>query len=89
MRGVYYGWWLVGVAALVMALGTVPLFQGMTVWFPVLETRFAWSRAQLSWAFSLTRVEGSITGPIGGYLIERLGPRRMVLIGMPILGGGL
>ena len=88
MRGVYYGWWLVGVAALVMALGTVPLFQGMTVWFPVLETRFAWSRAQLSWAFSLTRVEGSITGPIGGYLIERLGPRRMVLIGMPILGGG-
>ena len=27
-------------------------------------------------------------GPISGYLIEKLGPRRMVLIGLLILGGG-
>ncbi len=84
----FYGWWLVGLAALVMALGTVPLFQGMTVWFPVLETRFEWSRTQLALAFSFSRVEGSVMGPISGYLIEKLGPRRMVLIGLLILGGG-
>ena len=88
VRGIFYGWWMVGVSALVMAVATVPLFQGMAAWFPVLETRFGWSRAQLSWAFSLTRVEGSITGPLTGYLIERLGPRWMVLIGLPIMGTG-
>ena len=86
--GLFYGWWLAGVAALVMILGTVPFFQGMTAWFVVLEGQFGWSRAQMSGAFSLTRVEGSIMGPIGGYLIDRLGPRRMVLIGLLILGGG-
>ena len=88
IRGVFYGWWLAGVAALVMVIGTVPVFSAMPAWFVVLERNFGWSRAELSLAFSLTRVEGSIMGPVAGYLIDRLGPRRMVLIGMPILGAG-
>ena len=85
---IFYGWVLVGVAAMVMVVGTVPLFQGMTAWFVVLEKHFGWSRTQLTIAFSLTRVEGSIMGPVGGYLVDRLGPRKMVAIGMIIAGGG-
>ena len=88
IRGVFHGWWLAGVAALVMVIGTVPLFSAMPAWFVVLERNFGWSRAQLSLAFSLTRVEGSIMGPVAGYLIDKLGPRRMVLIGFPISGVG-
>ena len=87
-RRFFYGWTLVGVAAFVMVIGTVPLFQGMTAWFVVFETTFGWSRTQLSIAFSLSRVEGSIMGPISGYLIDRLGSRRMVLIGLVVAGGG-
>ncbi len=71
-----------------MVLGTVPLFQGMTAWFVVFEQQFNWSRTQISIAFSLTRVEGSIMGPISGYLTDRLGPRRMVMTGMTVAGGG-
>ena len=88
IRGIFYGWWLVGIASLVMILGTVPLFHAMPVWFPVLARRFLWNRTQLSLAFSLSRVEGGIMGPVEGLLIQRLGPRRMVLIGMLILGVG-
>ena len=87
-RGFFYGWTLVGVAAFVMVIGTVPLFQGMTAWFVVLESHFGWSRTQLSIAFSLSRVEGSIMGPISGYLIDKLGSRRMVMIGLVVAGGG-
>jgi MFS family permease len=86
--GVFYGWWLAVTAALVMVIGTVPMFQGMPIWFVVLERGFHWNSAQLSLAFSLSRVEGSIMGPIAGYLIDRVGPRRMVLIGMSVLGIG-
>ena len=86
--GIFYGWFLVGIAALIMVVGTVPLFQGMTAWFVVLEQQFSWTRTQLSIAFSLTRVEGSIMGPISGYLVDKLGPRRMVSIGLIIAGGG-
>jgi MFS family permease len=85
---VFYGWWLSGVAALVMVLGTVPFFQGMPAWNVALENHFHWSRGQLALAFSLSRVEGSIMGPVAGYLIDKLGPRRMVLVGLLILGAG-
>ena len=87
-RGIFYGWWLTGIAAVIMVIGTVPLFQGMPAWFVVLERNFPWSRTQLSLAFSLTRVEGSIMGPVAGYMIDKLGPRKMILIGLPILGLG-
>ena len=85
---VYYGRLLVGVAAFVMILGIVPLFHGVTAWFVVLEQHFQWNRTQLSLAFSLARVEGGIMGPLEGLLVDRLGPRRMVLIGLLIMGGG-
>ena len=60
----------------------------MTVWSVALESHFGWSRTQLSLAFTLTRVEGGIMGPVEGYLTDRLGTRRMVLIGLLVLGGG-
>ena len=88
VRRLFYGWVLVGTSAGIMVIGTVPLFQGMSAWFVVLEKHFGWSRTELSVAFVLTRVEGSIMGPISGYLIDKLGPRRNVLIGMVIAGGG-
>lgn len=87
-RRFFYGWVLVGVAAMIMVVGTVPMFQGMTAWFVVFERQFGWSRTQLTIAFSLTRVEGSIMGPIGGYLVDRLGARTMVALGLVIAGIG-
>lgn len=88
VRGIFFGWWMSGVAALIMGLGTVPLFQGRAVWNPVLRGHFGWSPAQLQWAFALTRVEGGIMGPTEGFLIERLGSRRTVLAWFLVLGGG-
>ena len=86
--GIFYGWWLVGIASIVMILSIVPFFHTMTAWFVVLERHFGWNRTQLSLAFSLSRVEGGILGPLEGLLIDRLGPRRMVIIGLAILGIG-
>jgi MFS family permease len=72
----------------IMAIGTVPLFQGLPVWNPVLRNAFGWNASQMSWAFAVTRIEGGVLGPLEGILVERLGSRRMVFIGMMILGAG-
>jgi len=85
---IFYGWFVVGIGALLMALGSVPLFQSLPIWNPVLRSFFGWSTGQLTWAFVLMRIEGGILGPVEGILIDRLGSRRMVLIGMSIMGGG-
>lgn len=88
MRGMFYGWKLVGLALLVIGLASGPIWSGVGVWVKALETHFGWSRAQLTGAFSLAQLEGSIVGPFLGYLIDRLGPRRMVFAGLAITGVG-
>ena len=88
VRGVYYGWWLVALSGFVMAIATVPLFHALPVWSVALEKHFGWSRTQLGFALTFTRVEGGIMGPVEGYLTDRLGTRRMVLMGLLILGAG-
>lgn len=87
-RGVFYGWWLVVLSGFTMTIATVPLYHAMAVWSVALESQFGWSRGQLGLALTFTRIEGGLMGPIEGYLTDRLGARRMVFIGLLILGVG-
>lgn len=88
MRGVFYGWWLAVIGAVIMVIGTVPLFQALSLWMPILQQQFGWSTTQLAWAFTLTRVEGTVMGPIAGWGVDKLGPRKMVAIGLAVFGCG-
>ena len=85
---IYYGWYIVFATGFVMTIATVPLFHAMTLWAVALENHFGWPRGQLSLALTLTRIEGGLMGPIEGYLTDKLGGRKMVLIGFIILGLG-
>ena len=71
-----------------MIITTVPMFHAMTVWAVALDSQFGWSRTQLGFALSLTRVEGSISGPIAGYLTDRFGARLLVFSGLMIMAAG-
>ena len=88
MRGMFYGWKLVGVGVIIMMLASGPVWNGVGVWVKALELHFGWNRTQLTGAFSLTQLEGSIIGPLVGYFVDRLGARRMVLIGLTMTGVG-
>ena len=85
---IYYGWYIVVATGFVMTIATVPLFHAMTLWAVALENQFGWPRGQLSLALTLTRIEGGLMGPLEGYLTDKLGGRKMVLIGFLILGVG-
>ena len=84
----FYGWVIVANALFVNGLSSGPVWSGVGVWIKALELHFHWSRAQLTGAFSMAQLEGSIIGPLMGYLIDKLGPRRMVFIGLVITGLG-
>jgi MFS family permease len=62
---------------------------GMQVFFTPIVQTFGWSRAAISGAFSLQRIEGSILSPIEGFLVDRFGPRRMIMVGGFVSGLGL
>jgi sugar phosphate permease len=69
-----------------MVISTVPLFHAMSVWAVALEREFGWNRTQLGFALTFTRVEGGLMGPLEGYLTDKVGTRRMVFIGLLVLG---
>ena len=87
-RSGFYGWWMVAVSGFIMVITAVPVFQASAVWAVALESQFGWSRTQLGLALSFTRVEGSLTGPIAGYLVDRMGTRFMVFTGLLVLTVG-
>ena len=88
ISGLYRGWWVTG-------LGTTTLFVShgshaggaMGLFFVALLKEFGWSRTMISGAFSLVRIEGSLLGPVEGYLIDRLGPNWTIFVGFILVGG--
>jgi MFS family permease len=47
---------------------------------------FGWSRAETSIAYSVSQLVGGVSAPLVGVLVDRLGPRRLLLIGSVLLG---
>jgi MFS family permease len=60
----------------------------MSAYFPSFEREFGWSRTAISGAFSLARIESGLLGPIEGYVTDRVGPQRMIFIGLFLCVGG-
>jgi MFS family permease len=88
-RRVFYGWWVLAMCALINGVGNGIIYQSFTVFFLPLKRDLGVSSAAISLLYGAARLEGGIDGPIYGYLIDRFGSRRMVLIGASLAGIGL
>lgn len=65
------------------------LMHAYTVFLLAFIETFAWSRAETSLAYSVGQVIGGVSSPLVGNLADRLGARRMVLLGGCLLALGL
>ena len=80
-RPIFYGWWIAISALIINAILSAPTQSGAGLWVYALEQEFGWSRTQLATAFSLGQLEGSIASPLIGYLIDKIGGKKVALIG--------
>ena len=86
---IFYGWWIVVLGALIQAVGAGILVHSFTVFFLPLKRDLGVSRAAVSLLFGAARLEGGAEGPLVGYLIDRFGPRLLLVIGACLAGIGL
>ena len=84
---IFYGWWLVLLAGIVVLATSLPFFHSMGVWAVALSGHFMWSRTHLAAALAISRVFSLLT-PVVGYLTDRFGPRSLVLPGLCIVAAG-
>jgi MFS family permease len=88
IRNIYYGWWMVAIGSAVRVLAGGLHYYGSTLFFLPVSQELGLSRAATSLVFSLARAQGAIEGPLAGYIIDRHGPRPVMLAAMLFTGVG-
>jgi MFS family permease len=83
-----FGWVIVGVSFITLSL-TYGVWYSFSVFFVALLKEFGWSRSIAAGAFSLCMIIHNLIGPFVGGAVDRLGARRVILIGSSFLGIGL
>ncbi|MBI2906322.1 MAG: MFS transporter [Chloroflexi bacterium] len=84
----FYGWWIVAAGVVSQMLQGGLYLYGFSLFFLPLIQEFGWTRTSLSAVFSFSRLESGIFGPLEGWLVDKFGPRRMMALGVPIMGLG-
>jgi MFS family permease len=85
----FYGWWIVGAGSLISLYTGGVIFFGFTALFEPIASEFEWSYVQVSLAASLRGMEMGLLAPLVGMIVDRWGPRRLILVGAVFMGSGL
>ena len=84
----FYGWWMVWLGGFLSSLIKTAINKGFPVFVAPVREGFGASNAAVALIFSLARAQSGPTGLLAGWFIDRFGPRRAVLVGALLSGGG-
>jgi MFS family permease len=84
----FYGWVIVGVAFITMAVA-VNARTAFSLLFPPVVDEFGWSRGATAGAFSFGFLVSAFLSPLLGKLMDRFGPRVVIELGVALMGLGL
>ncbi len=87
-RCAFYGWRIIAASCFVGAVGNGLATYGFSVFFLPISQSLGLNRTSTSLVFSLSRSEGALEGPAAGYLIDRVGPRKMLFAAGALMGIG-
>ena len=84
----YYGWLIVGIAFVTMAIG-VTARTAFSLLMPPLIAEFGWDRGLAAGAFSAGFLFSAVVSPMVGRVMDARGPRVVILTGAILMSAGL
>jgi sugar phosphate permease len=81
--------WVVTAVTFIALLAASSVRAAPGVFLVPLENEFGWSRSIISLAVSVSIITFGLGGPIGGVIVDRIGPRRGLLGGLVLIASGL
>ncbi|MDE2987759.1 MAG: MFS transporter [Chloroflexota bacterium] len=88
-RKIFFGWYIVAAGMVINMLIGGLVFHSFSFYVAELKAEFLWSASLFAFAFTLTRVESGVLGPIQGWLIDRFSPRTMIRWGVGLTAVGM
>jgi MFS family permease len=85
---IYYGWVIVAIAFVSMAFWW-GINSSFSVFFVALLEEFSWGRGESAAIMSSAALVYTVMAPLVGVLIDRLGPRKVIVPGIVVLFVGL
>src|SRR6516164_11029899 len=77
---VFYGWWVASIAALGLFLNTATMIVfSFGVFAKAMGQEFHSGRAKISLAFTIHNLTAALFVPLAGRLVDRYGPRKVLL----------
>jgi MFS family permease len=83
-QGPQHAWLMLGGAFAAFTISAA-VMHSYPVYLVAYIEEFGWSRAETSIAYSVSQLVGGASSPLVGFLVDRLGPRRLLLLGGGIL----
>ncbi|MGH7830710.1 MAG: MFS transporter [Candidatus Binatia bacterium] len=84
----YYGWVIVVLSFLTTLVGA-GIRSAPAVLIHPLEMEFGWNRAAIAFAVSVNLLLYGVAAPISGWLLDRIGPRRIMMGSLALLAVGV
>jgi MFS family permease len=84
----FYGWVIVAIAFVTMALG-VNARTAFSLLFPPIVEELGWQRATTAGAFTFGFLVSALLSPLLGKLMDRFGPRLVIELGVAMVAAGL
>ena len=78
----FYGWYIVGACVVISMYTTGTVYLGFTSIFEPIAKEMGWSYTRISLAASLRGFEAGLLVPIAGMVMDRWGPRRLMILGL-------
>jgi len=83
-----YGWRIVAAAAGLQFVYAALLLQGFGAYIAVLSDEYGWSKTALAGGAAIQSIEGAVIGPLLGWMVDRIGPRRVARLGVVLFALG-
>src|ERR1041384_7770402 len=87
-KTIYYGWLVLGLSFLTTLVGA-GIRSSPAVFIHAFESEFGWKRAAIAFAVSINLFLFGLAAPISGWLLDRYGPRRVMMICLSLLVVGV
>ena len=85
---IFHGWFILAGALLIVSIACSMRYS-FSVFYAEILGEFGWSRAETAAAFSVGLLVYGISSPVVGTLVDKFGPRGVLLFGASLLASGL